>query len=74
MNEKGKEIKTRRTEIDTSVTTYFQTLLETAHEQIGVRADINCKDRSLRNPSEKKMAEERSSKPRSRPFVETKSL
>ena len=49
VNEKGKEIKTRRIQIDMSVTTYFQSLLETAHEEIGVRADVNCDDRSLRN-------------------------
>ena len=61
---KGKEIKTRRIQIDMSVTTYFQSLLETVHEKIGVRADVNCEDRSLRNRSDKKSAEERSSKPR----------
>ena len=65
MNEKGKEIKTRRTQIDISTTTYCQSLLESAHEQIGVRADVNCEDRSLRNPNDKRLAEERSSKPRS---------
>ena len=47
------------------VATYFQSLLETAHEKIGVRADVNCEDRSLRKRSDKKLAEERSSKPRS---------
>ena len=30
-----------------------------------MRADVNCEDRSLRNPSDKKVAEKRSSKPRS---------
>ena len=65
VNEKGKEIKTRRTEIGNSVTTYFQSLLETTHKEVGVRADVNCEDRSLSNPSYKKLAEERSSKPRS---------
>ena len=75
VNEKGKEIKTRRTLIDISVTTYFQSLLETTHKEIGVRADVNCEDRSLRNPSDKKLAEERSSKPKSHPSCfETKSL
>ena len=74
VNEKGKEIKTRRTDIDISVTTYFQSLLETTHKEIGVRADVNCEDRSLSNPSDKKLAEERSSKPKSQPCVETKSL
>ena len=75
VNEKGKEIKTRRTEIDIPVTTYFQSLLETTHKEIGVRADVNCEDRSLRNPSDKKLAEERSSKPKSHPsYFETKSL
>ena len=53
VNEKGKEIKTRRIQIDMPVATYFQSLLETAHEKIGVRADVNCEDRSLRNPSKK---------------------
>ena len=75
VNEKGKEIKTRRTQIDISVKTYFQSLLETALEKIGVRADVNCEDRSLRNPSDKKLAEKRSSKPRSHSSsFETKSL
>ena len=75
VNEKGKEIKTRRTQIDISVKTYFQSLLETAHEKIGVRADVNCEDRSLRNPSDKKLAEKRSSKPTSHSSsFETKSL
>ena len=75
VNEKGKEIKTRRTPIDISVTTYFQSLLETAHEEIGVRADVNCEDRSLRNPSNKKLSEERSSKPKSHSsYFETNSL
>ncbi|CAH3187632.1 unnamed protein product [Porites lobata] len=75
VNEKGKEIKTRGTQIDISVTTYFQSLLETVHEEIGVRADVNCEDRSLRNPSDKQLAEKRSSKPRSHSSsFETKSL
>ena len=74
VNEKGKEIKARRTEGDMSVTTYFQSLLETTHEEIGVRADVYCEDRSLRNPSDKKLIEEGSSKPKSQPCVETKSL
>ena len=57
------------------VATYFQSLLETAHEKIGVRADVNCEDRSLRNPSKKKLVEDRSSKPRSHSSsFETKSL
>ena len=75
VNEKGKEIKTRRTEIGISVTTYFQSLLETTHKEIGVRADVNCEDRSLSNPSDKKLADERSSKPKSRlSYLQTKSL
>ena len=76
VNEKGKEIKTRRTEIDVPVTTYFQSLLKTTYEEIGVRADVNCEDRSLRNPSDKKLAEERSPrKSKSHPSCfETKSL
>ena len=75
VKEKGKEIKTRRTQIDIPVRTYFQSLLETAHEQIGVRADVNCEDRSLRNPGDKRLAEKGSSKPRSHSsYFETKSL
>ena len=75
VNEKGKEIKTRRTEIDNPVTTYFQSLLETAHEEIDVRAHLNCEDRSMSNPSDKTLAEERSSKPRSHSSdFQTKSL
>ncbi|XP_073229371.1 uncharacterized protein [Porites lutea] len=75
VNEKGNEIKTRRTEIDISVTTYFQSLLEATHKEIGVRADVNCEDRSLSNSSNKKLAEERSSKPKTHPsYLETKSL
>ena len=75
VNEKGKEIKTRRSQIDVSVTTYFQSLLDTTRKEIGVRTDVNCEDRSLRNPSDKKLAEERSSKPRSHfSRFETKSL
>ena len=65
VNEKGKEIKTRRSEIDISVTTYFQSLLETSRKEIGVRADVNCEDRSLRSPNDKTLAEEKSSEPRS---------
>ena len=73
--EKGKEIKTRLIQIDMPVTTYFQSLLKTAHEKIGVRADVNCEDRSLRNRSDKKLAGERSSKARSHSSsFETKSL
>ena len=75
INEKGTEIKTRIIQIDMSVTTYFQSLLETVHEKIGVRTDVNCEDRSLRNQSDKKFVEERSSKPRSHSSsFETKSL
>ncbi|CAH3186124.1 unnamed protein product [Porites evermanni] len=75
VNEKGKEIKTRRTVIDMSVTTYFQSLLEATHKEIGVKADVNCEDRSLSNPSDKKLAEKRSSKPKSHPsYFETNSL
>ena len=44
VNEKGNEIKTRRTEIDMSVTTYFQSLLEATRKEIGGRADVNCED------------------------------
>ncbi|CAH3166333.1 unnamed protein product [Porites evermanni] len=65
VKEKGNEIKTRKTQIDISVKTYFQSLLETALEKMGVRADVNCEDRSLRNPSDNKLAEKRSSQPRS---------
>ena len=75
VNEKGKEIKARRTEIGTSDTTYFQSLLETTRKEIGVRADVNCEDRSLRKASDKKLAEERFSKPRSHSsYFEAKSL
>ena len=75
VNEKGKEIKTRRSEIDIPVTSYFQSLLETTRKEIGVRADVNCEDRSLRKPSDKKLAEEGSSKPRSHSsHFETNSL
>ena len=75
VNDKGNEIKTRRTPIDISVTTYFQSLLETTRKEIGVRADVNCEDRSLGNPSDKKLAEERSSNPRSHSSsFETRSL
>ncbi|XP_073229373.1 uncharacterized protein [Porites lutea] len=80
VNEKGNEIKTRRTVIDIStylnITNYFQCLLETTHEEIGLKADVNCEDRSLRNPRDKQLAEERSSEPRpnSSSFEETKSL
>ena len=75
VNEKGNEIKTRKTQIEISVNTYFQSLLETAREEIGVRADVDCEDRSLRNPSDNKSAEKRSSKPRSHSSsFETKSL
>ena len=65
VNEKGKEIKTRRSKIDISVTTYFQSLLETTRKEIGVRADVDCEDRSLRSPNDKTLAEEKSSEPRS---------
>ncbi|CAH3189967.1 unnamed protein product [Porites evermanni] len=75
VNEKGKEIKTRRSQIDVSVTTYFQSLLETTRKEIGVRVDVNCEDRSLKSPSDEMLAEERSSNPRSQSSrFETKSL
>ena len=75
VNEKGTEIITRTIQIDMPVTTYFQSLLETAHKTIGVRADVDCEDRSLRNRSDKKLAGERSSKPRSHSsYFETESL
>ncbi|CAH3170218.1 unnamed protein product [Porites lobata] len=76
VNEKGNEIKTRRTPIDISDTTYFESLLETTRKEIGVRADVNCEDRSLGNPNDKKLAEERSSStPSSHPsYFETESL
>ena len=75
VNEKGNKIKTRKTQIDTSVKTYFQSLLETALEKIGVRADVNCEDRSLRNPSDNRSGEIRCVKPRSHSSSsETKSL
>ena len=74
VNEKGKEIKTRRTQIDISVITYFQSLLETTWKEIGVRAVANCEDCSL-NPSYEKLAEERSGKPRYHcSYFDTKSL
>ena len=75
MNEEGKKIKTRRSQIDVSVTTSFQSLLETTHKEIGVRADVNCEDRSLKNPSDKKLVEERSGNAGSQSSCfETKSL
>ena len=76
VNEKGKEIKTKKTEINISVERYFESLLESTCEEIGVRADVNCEDRSLGNPSDKKLAEERSPrKPRSHSSCfETESL
>ena len=76
VNEKGKEIKSGKTEIDISVERYFESLLESTYEEIGVRADVNCEDRSLGNPNDKKLADERSPrKPRSHSsYFETKSL
>ena len=75
VSEKGKEIKTGRIQIVIPATNYFQSLLKTSHEEIGVRADVNCEDRSLGNPNDKKVAEERSVKPKSHPSCfETKSL
>ena len=76
VNEKGKEIKSGKTEIDISVERYFESLLESTYEEIGVRADVNCEDRSLGNPNDKKLADERSTrKPRSHSSCfETKSL
>ena len=75
VNDKGNEIKARRSQIDISVTTYFQSLLETTRKEIGVRADVHCEDRSLRNPSDKKRVEESSSNPQSHSSCsETKSL
>ena len=73
VNEKGKEIQTRRSQIDIPVTTYFQSLLETTHKEIGVRADVNCEDRSLSNPSDRKFEQERSNEPCPSNF-QTKSL
>ena len=49
--------------------------METTRKEIGVRADVNCEDRSLKNSSDTKLAEERSSEPRSlSSCFETKSL
>ena len=75
VNEKGKEIKARRTEIDISVERYFESLLESTYEEIGVRADVNCEDRSLGNPNDKELTEDRSFKLKSHPSCcETKSV
>ena len=53
VSKKGKEIKTRRSLVDISAKTYFQSLFENTHIEIGVRADVNCEDRSLGNPNDK---------------------
>ena len=41
VNEKGKGIKTRRTPIDISATTYFQSLLEIIHEEMALKRLYN---------------------------------
>ena len=76
VNDKGKESKSRGSLIDVPVTTAdFQSLLRTTRKEIGVTADVNCEDRSLRNPSDIKVAEEQSSWPMSHSsYLGTKTL
>ena len=65
VNKNGKEIKSKRKQIDVPITTYFQTLLEITFEVLGVRAYVNCEDRSLNNPRDETVSDERSNKKRS---------
>ena len=76
VNDKGKESKSRGSLSDVPVTTAdFQSLLRTTRKEIGVTADVNCEDRSLRNPSDIKVAEEQSSWPMSHSsYLGTKTL
>ena len=67
VNERGKEVRSRRRQIDAPVTTYLLSLLETTQEKIGVKDDVYCEDRSLRNPRDEQPAEERVTRPRSHP-------
>ena len=67
VNERGKEVRSRRRQIDAPVTNYLLSLLETTQEKIGVNDDVYCEDRSLRNPRDEQRAEERVTRPRSHP-------
>ena len=67
VNERGKEVRSRRRQIDAPVTTYLLSLLETTQEKIGVNDDVYCEDRSLRNPRDEQRAEERVTRPRPHP-------
>ena len=70
VNKKGQEVKTRRTEIDISDTTYFESLLEATHKEICVITDVNREDRCVRGD-----ADLRSPNPNFHPsYFETNSL
>lgn len=75
VNERGKEVRFRRRQIDAPVMTYLLSLLEKTQEKIGAR-DVHCEDRSLgRNSRDEKQVEERVNKPGSYPSnVETNPL
>ena len=64
VNRNGREIKSKRRQIDDPISTYFQSLLEDTHEKLGVRAFVNCEDRSLRNSRDEEVSDQRSRRPR----------
>ena len=75
VNEKGNEIKTRRSQVDVPAKSYFHSLLESTYKEIGVGFDVNCEDRSLRTPRDEKLAGERSSRaPSHSTYFKTRSL
>lgn len=75
VNERGKEVRFRRRQIDAPVMSFLLSLLKKTQKEIGVR-DVHCEDRSLgRNSRDEKQVEERVNKPRSHPSnVETNPL
>ena len=64
VNKTGQEIKSERRQIDFPISTYFQSLLEITHEKLGVRVNVNCEDRSLRNSRDEEVSDQRSRRPR----------
>ena len=74
VNERGKEVRSRRRHIDAPVMIYLRSLLEKTQNEIGVR-DVHCEDRSLWNSRDEKQVEEGVNKPASHPsIVETNPL
>ena len=61
--QKGKDVELRRKKISNNssgddVTTFFQSIMEAAYQEIDARADVKCEDRSLDKKREENLANE----------------